>query len=132
MFNTIFIAAVAVKMETEQSPNYSIGNVNPNDLLQNDPTVFTSNVTDGLGSNPRAVDGCIEIQMEVNDEWELENLKMSVEHGVFLDSYCGWMRANGKTIKDEEDVSLSVKFEDQVYHFPVQKTPAMRPEIKRE
>lgn len=78
-----------------------------------------------FGENPESVRKCIEIKVNVKNDWEIENIKKSIEYGVFLKRYCLWLKKRGVDVLQNEDIIIKLQLGEEELLVHSQKTPYM-------
>ena len=70
--------------------------------------------------------GSVRISFDVAHQWDLQAVKTSVEHGIFLRRYCRWVAEKGFAYAGDELVYITFSVNREVIFVHKQNTPPMK------
>ena len=122
---TFCIAAIkldrASGINQQMSEGNSVADFDPTSFIDDEETIIPIWLV--AGRNPQVTNLCVEIKVDVSNEWEIENLKKSIEHSVFLRRYCGWLRKKGVKFIANEHITIKLLLGREEILVHSQKTP---------
>lgn len=81
----------------------------------------------GVPSDKLSVEhGSVRISFDVAHQWDLQAVKTSVEHGIFLRRYCRWVAEKGFVYAEDEPVYITFSVDGEVIFVHKQNTSPMK------